>query len=204
MSWSELSALLLSLSLLSCQELGFQEVTRFEMEAEIPVVFRLPEQEIPASPVELNIPIQASLELDLLETLRQEGRGDEAQALEENRDRILAVTLRKLEYEVSPNGIPADLGIVQLRMAPTESPDPFKEAWPLGSTIAIPAGRNIAARELLYEEGALLRAAPLLEALRFILVADTDLHLPTDAPVEPRRLLIRLRLKLDVLFNLLG
>lgn len=190
--------------LLSCgEDFGVQEVTRFEMELEVPIVMRLPQADVPASPIRLDIPVSVPVEMDLLESLRAEGRADEADALEDRAEHIISVTLEGIDYEVAPNGIPADVDEVFIRMAPWGSEDALGQAWALGRTVAIPGERTIAQRELIYVTGALEKAGPSLKSMRFVLVADTKVHLAAETPLYARRLLLRLRLKLRVLLDLL-
>ncbi|MBU0553654.1 hypothetical protein KKF91_04340 [Myxococcota bacterium] len=199
-----LAPLLLAL-LLSCgEDFGAGEVSRFEMEVEVPLIMRLPPEDTPASPIALALDINAPMEMSLLDTLRAQGQADQAQMLEAQMDRIISVDLRQIRYEVAPNGVEADVDEIYLRMAPWGSADLEAEAWALGRTVAIPAGRTIAERELSYVEGALRKAGPEIRTLRFILVAQTRVRLPAETPLYARRLLLRLRLKLLVRFDLVG
>lgn len=179
------------------------DVARIELEFSVPVELRLPPQDTAAAPVDVKLPMVFPEVIDLAQSLRDAGRDSAADSLEETRNKIVSVSLVKVEYEVlEPNGLRADISPVILSIAPADSEDPVAEGRQLGSTIRFPRRLSIAKRELDYVEGGRAFAGPLLAALRFTLVADTVLSVPAGIEIKQGQFVLRLQMKLVIVMDL--
>ena len=189
-----LAPVLLAVPLAACGDdpFGFEEATRFDFEAEVPITLRLPPQALPAAPVDLKVPLSVRVPFDVVAELRAQGYEKEADALKENKSRLERVELRAVDYEVPyPNLVAASLGPLAVAFGDDAAPDA-----PLGRTVAIPAGKAIATREVDYAEGGLDAAGAMLHNLNFVLAARGEVSVPAGEAVEAETVVIQLRLHL--------
>jgi hypothetical protein len=198
--------MLAALLLASCADfvdaVGADEASLITVEAEIPAFVRLPQQALPASPVAAALDVTVPVPMDLVAVLREQGRNEEADLIEGERDRLEGVELREVEYEVGdPNLLPVAIEPVSVEMGPYEARTP-EETWLLGRTVGVAAERTIATRELDYADGSLETASNLLESLRFTLLASTRLELAPGRPIPAEALKLRLTFKVRVRLSL--
>lgn len=193
--------LLLALALTAC-DLAPDSLGEFEVEAEVPLIVRLPPEGLPPAPDGLEQTVRVTLPVDFVQTLREQGRGAEADTLAGEKNRVEAVELVSVRYEVpAPNGFPGDIEPIALALAP-EGDDRGAGARPLGRTLAVPGGRAMAERELTYAPDALDHATPMVERMRFVLVADARVRVPPDMAVEPSGFGLRLRMRVRITASL--
>ncbi len=178
---------------------GVDDVTRLTIEAQVPVLVHLPSEALPASPVALDLPVVAPLQVDVLGALREAGANAEADLIKQYRQKAERIEVVGLEYEVQePNGLPYDVEAIELLVGPyTLAPDP-QAAFPVGVTLPVPAGRAIATRDVIYAADGLRAVEVMMQPLAFTLYSRTVVHVPADAPVAPNQLTIRLNMKLRV------
>ncbi len=177
---------------------GADEASLITVEAEIPAFVRLPQQALPASPTAARLDVVVPVPMDLVAVLREQGRHDEADLIEGERDRLEGVELREVEYEVGdPNRLPVAIEPVAVEIGPYEARTSAETAL-LGRTVGVAAERAIATRELEYADGSLEIASGILEALRFTLLASTRLTLEPNRPIPAEALKLRLNFKVRV------
>ncbi|MCA9543937.1 MAG: hypothetical protein KC613_06085 [Myxococcales bacterium] len=182
---------------------GVDEVTRMEVTAEVPVLLHLPGDALPGLPADRTLPVVAPLQVDVLQSLREAGAVAEADLIKAHRQKAERIEVLSVEYEIlEPNNLPYDLEPIALGVGPyTPAPDP-ETAFPIGSTMPVPAGRAIAARELAYAPEGLKTAGVLVQPLAFTLYGQTRVHVPADTPVPPNQVTVRLSMKVRVHLDL--
>lgn len=188
------------------EALGGDDATRIELELEVPTLVRLPEQGLEAVPRAVEVEVQVPVRMDLVRILREQGRREEADLVEAERDRLEEVELLEVEYEIAdPNRLPVALAPVHLDLAPLDVDDPADpRVEPLGTTVEIAPERAIATRELEYADGGREAAAAYLETLGFQLFARSRLSLPPGRHIPPEALSLRLTFKMRVRLRLAG
>jgi hypothetical protein len=180
------------------EAVGADEASLITVDVEIPAFVLLPQQALPASPVAADLDVTVPVPMDLVAVLREQGRRDEADLIEGERDRLEGVELREVEYEVGdPNRLPVAVAPVTVGIGPYEART-AEDTWLLGRTVGVAAERAIATRELEYAEGSLETASGLLEALKFTLLASTRLEVEPGRPIPAEALKLRLTFKVRV------
>lgn len=179
--------------------LGADEATRLTIDADVPILVRVPPEALDPAPVPVRRTVVVPVRMDLPARLREMGRTEDAETLEAEQDRIQGVVLREVEYEVAdPNLLPAAVGPVTVYVAGADADELDGSARALGTTVPVPPRRAIATRELEYVDGGREAAADFLETLRFTVFADTPIEVDAGAQVPAGALVLRLTFKVRV------
>ena len=198
-----------SLVVMGCEFLsekfGIDEVTRFAVDAEIPVTIRLPPRDLPGSPEAYSQALRVAIQVDVLQSLRDKGRDDDADLIEANYGKIDQVILHEVEYEIpDPNNVGADIAPLVVFFGPHGTEEPGVSARELGRTVEVPAFEPIARREMEYAATGLADASKIVGALKFAVLLDTEVGVPRDVAVPRDALVVKLRLHVTIEADIAG
>ena len=196
------SALLVLVVLIGgCDVFGLDEVTKMEVDVAIPAQFELPARDVPALPEATSLPVDVAVPIDVLATLRADGRSDDAALIEQHQRKVEYIEIVSMTYAV-PGKMPVDVSPVRLHMRPQDAAAIDPEGYPIGTTEALIAGQATAARPLRYVDGGREAAEVLLQPMKFDLLANARIEVPAQVAIEAGRMgfevVFNIRVHLDI------
>jgi|GEM_PF-6773811 len=187
------------------EPLGVEGATLLEIRAELPFETALPPLGTTASDVDVLLPFTVPLPVDVPTSLEARGRKRDARRLREFSDKITAIVLDAVEYEVrSPNRLPIDLDPVTVYVAPFGTLTPSAAAREIGETAPIAAEEVVPSQSLTLRGSGLADGSEFLDELNFTLIFDGVLRVPRGTVVPAGALKARIKLRLHARLDLAG
>jgi len=187
------------------EPLGIEGATLLEIRAELPFETALPPLGTTASDVDVLLPFTVPLPVDVPTSLEARGRKRDARRLREFRDKITAIVLDAVEYEVkAPNRLPIELDPVTVFVAPFGTLTPNADAREIGETAPVKAKEVVPSRSLSLRGTGLEDGSQFLDELNFTLIFDGVLRVPRGTVVPAGALKARIKLRLHARLDLAG
>jgi hypothetical protein len=187
------------------EPLGIEGATLLEIRAELPFETALPPSGSTSNDQDVLLPFTVPLPVDVPTSLELRGRKKDARRLREYRDKIVAIVLDSVEYEVrDPNRLPVQVDPVSIYVAPFGTLVPNALAREIGATAVIAPFEVVPWRALELRGTGLSDGSEYLDELNFTLIFDGVLRVPRGTAVPGGALKARIRLRLHARLDLAG
>lgn len=185
--------------------LGVDDATLITIDTEIPLTAELPPLAVSPSDREISYAFTVIIPVDVVAELEKRGRKKQAKTLREQGDKLVAVALNAIEYEIlAPNALPVQVDPVTIYIAPEGTIKPDATAREIGRTETIAPHEVFARRPITTTSTGLPDASIDLTSLRFSLLFDAALRVPRAQAVPAKALRAKVRLKLTARVDLAG
>lgn len=185
--------------------LGIDDATLITVDTEIPLTAELPPLAVSPSDREISYAFTVVIPVDVVAELEKRGRKKDARTLREEGEKLVAVALQAVEYEIlAPNRLPVAIDPVTVYIAPEGTTRPTAEARAIGTTARIEAREVIERTPVETTSTGLPDASIPLTSLHFALLFDAALHVPRAQAVPAKALRAKVRLRLTARVDLAG
>ena len=187
------------------ESLGVDDATLITVDTELALTAELPPLAVAPTDRDISYAFTVVIPVDVVAELEKRGRKKTAKTLREQGDKLMAVSLNTVEYEIiAPNRLPVEVDPVTVFIGPEGATSADATTRELGQTGSIRAREAVPSRPLELTSTGLPDASVEITSLHFTLLFDTAIRVPRAQSVPAKALRAKIRLKVTARVDLAG